>query len=271
LIADGTGEIWAILDGRTIAHVAQDAMEPQADVDGFRARCVATAGAGILVGTSEAHLLRLEPPLRAVGGFDQVEGRDGWYTPWGGPPDTRSISIGPEATTYVNVHVGGIPRSRDGGETWSPTIDVDADVHQVLAHPDRHGLVFAATAFGLARSEDGADTWSFETDGLHATYCRAVAVAGDTLLLSASESHVGRRAALYRKPVGGTGPWERCRSGLPEWFGDNIDTHCLAASGEIAAVGTTDGRVFVSGDAGSTWEEAATGLPTIRCLALTER
>lgn len=271
LIARENDEIWAVLEGRTIARGVPTALEPMADVDGLRARCLAVAEGGVLVGTSEAHLLRLQPSLRAVEGFDRVEGRDGWYTPWGGPPDTRSISVGADGTVYVNVHVGGIPTSRDGGETWSPTIAVDADVHQVLAHPTNPGLVFAATAYGLARSEDGANSWVFETDGLHAEYCRAVAVAGDTLLLSASESHIGRRAALYRKPVEEARPWERCTMGLPQWFADNIDTHTLIASGQIAAFGTTDGRVFVSNDAGWRWEEAARGLPPIRCVALTER
>jgi RND family efflux transporter MFP subunit len=39
-----------------------------------------------------------------------------------------------EETKLVNVHVGGIPRSVDSGATWAPTIDVDADVHEVKDH-----------------------------------------------------------------------------------------------------------------------------------------
>ena len=55
----------------------------------------------------------------------------------------------------ANVHVGGIPRSTDGGVTWQPTIDVDSDVHEVRAHPHRSGVVMAAAAIGLCASRDG--------------------------------------------------------------------------------------------------------------------
>jgi Neuraminidase (sialidase) len=70
----------------------------------------------------------------------------------------------------VNVHVGGIPRSTDGGTTWHPTIDIDHDVHDVCAHPTRPGLVAAAAARGLGVSRDGGATWTVEVEGLHASY-----------------------------------------------------------------------------------------------------
>lgn len=178
------------------------------------------------------------------------------------------MSEGADGTPYANVHVGGIPRSVDDGRTWEPTIDVDADVHQVLAVPDRPGLVLAATAHGLAVSEDHGDTWRFDAEGLHAEYCRALAVAGDTLFLSASRSHGGHEAGVYRRPLDSSGAFERCREGLPEWFDGNIDTHWLAASDDIVAFGTSSGEVFVSDDGGSTWELGASGLPDIRCVAI---
>jgi hypothetical protein len=64
------------------------------------------------------------------------------------------------------------------------------------------------------------------------------------------------------------GPFERCREGLPEWFDDNIDSSCLDAlnDGSYAAFGTGDGRVYGSGDVGTTWAEVATGLPAVRHL-----
>jgi len=62
----------------------------------------------------------------------------------------------------ANVHVGGIPRSVDGGVTWQPTIDIDSDVHEVRAHPKRRGTVVAAAAVGLCTSSDGGATWTVE-------------------------------------------------------------------------------------------------------------
>jgi len=138
----------------------------------------------------------------------------------------------------------------------------------VLAHPARSGLLLAATAFGLAISADGGDSWSFETEGLHATYLRAVAIAGDTVLVTASMGPSGKRAAIHRKPLGRSEPFERCRRGLPEWFSANIDTACLVASGTTVAFGTADGLVFLSPDQGRSWEKVVTGLPPIHCVAI---
>jgi hypothetical protein len=201
--------------------------------------------------------------MSAVASFEEVDGRGRWYTPWGGPPDTRSISASDEAI-YVNVHVGGIPCSDDGGRTWRPTIDVDADVHQTLAYD---GLVLAAAAVGLAVSGDQGRSWTVRDEGLHATYLRAVAVAGDTVLVSGSRGPGGGQSGIYRGALAG-GPLERCREGLPEWFSSNIDTGCLAARDDLAVFGTAEGSLFVSGDAGRRWELLAEGLPPVQCLAL---
>jgi len=64
------------------------------------------------------------------------------------------------------VHVGGILRTEDRGETWTPTIDIDADVHQVRAHPDRPELVLASAAIGLCRSDDAGLTWRVLAENL---------------------------------------------------------------------------------------------------------
>jgi len=67
----------------------------------------------------------------------------------------------------VNVHVGGIVRTRDAGETWEPTIDICTDVHEVWAGEP---VVFAACALGPCPvSEDRGDSWCIEDEGLHAT------------------------------------------------------------------------------------------------------
>ena len=99
-------------------------------------------------------------------------------------------------------------------------------------------------------SDDNGDTWEFHRSGLHATYARAVTVAGDTVLVSASTGPRTSRAAVYRKNVRDEGPFERCTEGLPEWIVNNVDTACLAASGSRVAFGTHDGSVFASDDRG---------------------
>jgi hypothetical protein len=261
---------WAIVDGRELWR-STDARRwsRAATVPKRKATCVAAAAAGLLVGTARAHLLRLEADrLVAVASFDDAEGRDAWYTPWGAPADVRSISAGSAEAVYVNVHVGGVVRSTDAGASWRPTLDIEHDVHQVLAFPTRPGLVLVAAADGFGLSGDGGDTWRWENDGLHSHYCRAVVLAEDIVLLSASAGHHGRRATVYRRRLDGGERFERCRVGLPEWFADNVDTGCLAARGRMAAIGTEDGCVFLSPDAGERWDTVAKGLAPVRAVAL---
>ena len=259
---------WAVVGKRSVWGCDADGTwSPLGALEEDVATCVAPTPAGLLVGTEGARLYRLSKGrCERVIAFESVADRDTWYTPWGDPPDVRSIALDVGGTIYVNVHVGGVVRSRDGGRTWAPTLDIEMDVHQVLAHPARSGMVFVAAAEGLGTTRDGGATWQFSTAGLHAHYLRAVAVADETVMVAASTGPSGRRAAVYRKPIDADALFEASRVGLPEWFRDNIDTGCLAGAGSAFAFGTADGRVFQSRDVGASWERVGKGLPEVRCL-----
>lgn len=268
-VAPEGSELWAILDGNEVWHTAGlDWWFHVADLEGLKGGCIADTRAGVVVGTSLARLFRVSGEgLEPVAAFDRVEGRDDWFTPWGGPPDTRSISEDDEVV-YANIHVGGILRSGDCGDSWQPTIAIHSDVHRVVTGG---GHVLAASAHGLEVSPDRGQTWSTRREGLHATYCRGVAVCGDTVLVSASTGPGGQRSAIYRGGLRGSaqdGAFERCREGLPEWFDDNIDSYCLDAhpNGDLATFASSDGRVYVSTDLGAHWSELASGLPAVECL-----
>ncbi len=261
-------EMWAILDGREIVHTAGvDWWFSVTRLSGLQATCVADTRAGVIVGTSSAHLCRIAGEgVERLDSFERAPGRKDWFTPWGGPPDTRSLTEDGD-TVYVNVHVGGILRSHDHGESWQPTIEIEADVHQVTTG---HGNVYAAGGAGLSVSGDKGTTWATSDEGLHASYCRAVAVCGDMILLTASTGPRGGRSAVYRGPIDASS-FERCDGGLPGWFGHNIDTYCLDAKpdGSLAAFGTEDGRLFTSTDQGRSWSQLAKGLSEIRRVLVT--
>jgi hypothetical protein len=260
VVRDGS-QLWAIVDRSEVWYAPEGDWRPIATLEGHEATCIAMTDA-LHVGSSEARLFRLtDSTLEPVVAFDDADGRQEWHTPWGGPPDTRSISEWDD-DVYVNVHVGGILHTGDHGRTWNPTIDIDADVHQVAT---AEGLVLAACAGGLATSGDRGTTWTVRNDGLEAPYSRAVVVCGDTVLISASNGPRGGRAAVYRGDIAG-GPFERCTAGLPGWFDDNIDTYCLDAlnDGSFAAFGTSDGHLFGSEDAGSTWYELSSDLSVVQ-------
>src|SRR5205085_10971930 len=91
--------------------------------------------------------------------------------------------------------VGGILRSSDGGATWSDTIDLHVDVHEVVVDPS--GTVWAATGErALAESRDRGQTWDFHSDGLHATYSLAVAVTNAGVLAGVSSGHAAHDGAV---------------------------------------------------------------------------
>lgn len=262
--------LWAIADQHTLWHRDRDQNWQQvAIVDDLQLHCLLPIGNTVLIGASGACLLRLaNGTLTRLKGVEAAEGREAWYTPWGGPPDVRSLAVGQSGELYANVHVGGILRSNDQGQTWQPTLDIHADVHEVRTIPGHPDWVLAATAEGLAISQDQGHSWRFDRAHLHAPYARAVAISADTILMTASTGPRTSQAAIYRRTLNATGTFAKCTQGLPEWFADNINTGTLAASGKFAAFGTNDGRIFLSDDTGLTWRQLAAERVPIRCLHL---
>jgi hypothetical protein len=266
LVPDADGS-WALVEGRDVVRLRDGTTETVVSIEEELGRCLLPAADRVLVGTANARLAMARAgSVEMVASFDRAQGRESWYTPWGGPPDTRSLSAGPDGALFANVHVGGILRADAAAGTWQPTIDVDADVHQVLVDPGHAGHVVAATALGLAESFDAGRTWRFTTEGLHAAYARAVALDGDALFMTASTGPRGGRAAVYRRAPG-KDSFGKCSGGLPEWFAQNIDSHHLAASGGQVVFGA-DGRLFLSDDGGALWRDTGTAYPEITCVAI---
>lgn len=268
-IASSRNGLWVIVNSNYIWHRNLNGeWQEVAMIKNLRANCLLAIDDAVLVGTSEAHLMRVvEGNIQPIDSFEQAEGRNQWYTPWGGLPDVRSLALGTSGKIYANIHVGGILRSRDRGNSWQPTLDIHADVHEVRTIAKYAGFVLAATAQGLAISQDGGDSWSFDRLNLHATYARAVAVCGETILMSTSMRPQGSKAALYRRSLEEMGTFEKCVTGLPEWFSGNINTGCITTSENLAAFATHDGQIFLSNDAGLTWKKIASEIGRIYCLS----
>jgi photosystem II stability/assembly factor-like uncharacterized protein len=222
----------------------------------------------VFVGTVGAHVMRLVDGLLArVESFEDLDGRDTWAQPWGAPGDVRSLAADTDAV-YVNVHVGGVLRTRDRGESWVQTIDTEVDVHQVVAPGD--GRVLAATgAEGLAVSRDGGATWDFVTAGLHGTYLRAVAAVPGAVVVSASTGPFTHEGAVYRLPQGSE-RFERCNGGLPARFDGNVDSHWIASRGALVVCAGPDATIYRSDDSGVTWRSFVTGLPRVTSIAVAD-
>jgi hypothetical protein len=258
-------ESWALAErGRTVLRASGSGdWEEVGRVEGEAGVVLHPIGhGGLLVGTIGAHVLRLEDgALRRLDSFDAVPGRDGWHNPASSAPDVWTFASDGDSV-FVSVHVGGLWRSDDRGETWTNVLEPEVDIHQVTA---TEGLVAVAAQGGFGTSRDRGRTWSWTTDGLHAAYLQTVALTGDWVFVGASSGPFGTDAAVYRASPPGT-TFERRSAGLPETL-PAIGPHHLAAEGARLAVAewnSTD--VWASRDAGGAWEHAAKDLPAIRSL-----
>lgn len=254
------GTFLAIIDQHEVrSHGRDGEWTPVAKSDATLT-AVAAAGTAVFVGTDDARVLRLTASgaLAPCPGFDSVAGREEWHRV-GSPLQVRSMTATCDgAAVLANVHVGGIPRSVDGGDTWQPTLAVDDDVHQVLAHPTRPEIVVAAASVGLCRSHDGGATWSSSTEGLELSYARGVAFVGDDVVLTVSDGPWASSAQVYRAPVEG-GAATRVSGGLGALQG-NVDSRCVASDGKVVALVDGAGDVWRSSGGFDGFERIAAGL-----------
>jgi hypothetical protein len=271
-LSPGPAGSWiAVVDGHEIWQHGDDEQWRVLATSDFDLTCLVTARDVVFAGTVGPHMVRLDEDgaLAPLEGFEVVPGRDEWHRV-GSALEVRSLSATADAGSLLaNVHVGGIVRSDDGGRSWEPTIDVEADVHEVKAHPKSNEVVMAAAAVGLCVSRDAGRHWEIVDDGLHATYARAVAFDGDDVLVSVSDGPFARRSAIYRARVAGGGRGlKRVRDGLPEWLEGNVDTRCLGARAGRIALADGSGAVWVTTTAGGDWSLAALDLPGVTAVVV---
>jgi hypothetical protein len=264
LVDDGQAGVLAVVDGQSLCRRSLAAEWTTVFTSESKLACCVRVGDVVFVGTDDARILRVDVDGRHawLTGFDSVDGRDRWYAGSAmvdgkliGPPlGIRSMAATCDgAVLFANVHVGGIPRSTDGGLTWQPTIDIDADVHQVCTHPARPDLVIAAAAVGLCISRDAGATWEIERQGLHALHCSAVAFGQHEIFVSASTDPFASHGAVYRRPIDGDDPLRAMAVGTSSWLDGVVDTGCIVVSDSTIAMVDMSGRLCVSQDHGETW------------------
>src|SRR2546426_334312 len=182
LAGDGP-RTWAIVGGRMLCESAGVLWEERAAIEGPPATCLMPTPAGLLVGTEQAHLLRLTVDgLVPVESFDFTEGRDEWYTPWGDPADVRSIA---SATDAVLVSAatgprgrrsalyrkrldgdGPFERCRDGLPTW-----FDGNIDTACLAAAGPVVVFGTEDGCVFQSLDAGERWRILVKGLPPVTC----------------------------------------------------------------------------------------------------
>lgn len=254
LIEDIEGPVIVTRSGR----IAFPGKETESHID-HPIECAARAGADLLIGTEGPHIYRhTSGTTEKVETFDQLECRDTFHTPWGGPASVRSFASTCDGVVYADIHVGSVMRSPDSGAHWEPvTPDLHEDVHQVAttgAAPDR---LYANTAHGVYLSDDRGGSWTHRSTGFPYLYGRAVAVHPEDpecALASVSRGPHGNPAGqLYRTDDAGMS-WRHVTNGYPDTVDRNIDTFQIGFSNDGRSWATAADGLYVSEDRGQAWD-----------------
>lgn len=280
LAPDGHGGALAIVGSHSLLRRVPSGEWATVATSELELSCCMAVREAIYVGTDDARMLRLSHGsgvLDPIDSFDSIAGRDTWFAGSAiidgqrlGPPlGIRSVAANSNGSIlFANVHVGGIPRSMDGGRTWQPTIDIKSDIHEVRAHQADPDLVVAASAVGPCISRDAGATWTIESAGLHASYCSAVAFSGDDILVSTSTDHFATQGKIYRRPIRPDGDIVAVENGLPTWINGIADTGCIATNGSTIVVVDRAGTLYLSTEFGLAWSPGSSGLPTPSCVLI---
>src|SRR5580704_6422067 len=236
------------------------------------------------------HLMGPQPinnPFGANGGFPTASGR------------VTAIAVDPTDATgntvYAGGAAGGVWKTTDGGNTWTPLTDTQPSlaVGSITIDPNNHNTIYVGTgeenfngdAFygaGVLKSTDGGTTWAQMgratfaqalTPGTGGAYIGQIAVQpGNPNIVLAAVSFIlnGTVGGIYRSTDAGN-TWTEDAS--PQGLGAtsvffestpiNAGTTATAwmAMGDAFGVTGANG-VYKSTDSGTTWSKQAGGLPT---------
>ena len=203
--------------------------------------------------------------------------------PWPGDPDRLALGIS----------AAGVWLTEDGGASWRRGNDGivagylpeeaqaqtnDLCIHAIKRAPQRPERLFMQFHGGVYRSDDGGESWIDIAAGLPGDFAFPVAVdpadpdSAYVIPLTGSEDRVTAegRARVFETRDAGASWTPRCQ-GLPQQDAYlTVLRHALGSTGEGPSLelyfGTTSGQIFGTGDAGASWSEVASCLPTVHSV-----
>ena len=202
-------------------------------------------------------------------------------------PHVRDIVVDPSDadTIYASLQVGYMAKTVDGGRTWAMVNDnVDADIHVVVARPDDPRHVYISTGGhdrrlghspgrALYETLDGGESWRPMAMEFEQEYSVPLAMhpLDPDVLYSALafgppplwNREGGAQSTLVRSNDGGAS-WHPANTGFEEVERDYVETITFDQSApDHIYIGTRQGGVFTSRDAGESWSKVEVDLPEI--------
>lgn len=244
----------------------------------------------IFVGVDPATMFRSDDhgdTWTDVRGLTTQPTRDQW-APGAGGMMVHSILIHPfdGRRMQIAISAAGTFETRDSGETWTPrNTGVLADflpepypevgqcVHHLENNPMRPDLLYQANHCGVYRSNTGGEQWTDLSEGLPSRFgftCLVHPLEDDTVYVVPMvgpelRAPADAQLAVYRNRE--REGWERLTAGLPnEHAYPTVYRQALTADQMDPTglyLGTSNGQVFSSVDAGDTWQTVITDLPSV--------
>lgn len=208
-------------------------------------------------------------------------------------PGIHSICVHPNDPRRVllGVSTGGCWETLDDGQSWRVRSEgmyaeymppekkfdpVAQDPHLVVQCRDQPDVLWAQHHNGIFRTTTGGERWGDVPNARPSTFGFAVVVHprdGNTAwfvpaVKDEKRIPVGGQVVVSRTRDGGE-TFDVLTKGLPQEHAyDLVFRHCLALAddGHTLAFGSTTGSLWISTDAGDSWETISTHLPPIYCL-----
>jgi photosystem II stability/assembly factor-like uncharacterized protein len=188
---------------------------------------------------------------------------------------------------WIAISAAGAFRTDDGGKSWKPinrglksqyipdpNAEVGHCVHHIAMNPSRPGVLFMQKHWDVMRSDDSGDNWREVSGNLPTDFGFVIDVHAhepETIYVVPIKSdgehfvHEGK-LRVYRSRSGGN-EWEALTKGLPQ---SNCYVNVLRDAMAVDTLdkcgiyfGTTGGQVYVSADAGDSWNPIVRDLPAV--------
>ncbi len=273
--SDDGGETWRHDDeGLADRRVMSVAVSPSHQEGGVSVVYAGTEPSNLYRSMDGGHGWQLLPALR------ELPSEPNWSfppRPW--THHVRTIALHPTDPSWlaVGIELGGVMRSRDGGDSWQDhNPQAHSDAHQLLTHPLAPERIYETAGQGIARSEDLGESWDRIDDGLDRHYAWAEAIDSvdpDLWYVSVSRSPFAAHgngdgeARLLRSRGDGFTP-------IDEW-GDTPELRRMPYSmatmpgeSEYLLVALRGGTLLITPDAGESWSQLGVRLPDAIELAV---